>query len=889
MMLALYDAEHGRFRLDFDTSIDGLVHRDDAEERVFRAYQKHFGRGDSLLLALRFSDVFESAHLEQVRAAVSALSQHEGIDRVESLRDALRVDSSQGFLDIRGVLDDIPEDRDALATLAEEIVGEPLYGGTLVSRDRTTTLVAIYPGETWPGDSAAIAKLRSAAERAAPDAEVLQSGALFGEIETGRILFDDLLRVLPLALAALAAVAALALRSVRGVLLPLAANSLALLWTLWTLAASGRSLNVVTSIVPPVVFVVGFAYAIHVISELDAIARELSKNEERPSRREVAERAVATITGPLLLTAFTTAAGFLSLLLSSIPSIREFGLFCALGVVYAVVSALVVIPALFVALPGKGGALVASGRATRLADRLAALSVARRREVVLIVAAAAALAAIGISRIEANTDFVANFGEDHPVRRDFKTLNEAFRGVVPIEVVLTSGVRDTFKDPETLRRVDALQAWLVDQPEIGRATSLVDYVSFLHQKLGGPEAKGIPTGSAGIEQLLLAAPSEGASPFVDRRFRRAVIHAHATSSASGDLLPLVGRIETRLAALPDDLQGAVTGNAVRVARTVDELSRGQITSLLLATLVIYLTLSFLFQSARVGFWALLPNILPVAFYFGILGLAGIPLSATTALVASAVLGIAVDDSIHFLTRFNAAARQVANEEAGVAAALHAVLRPVTVTTAALCAGFLVLAGSELRNQVEFGVLAAVTLALAWLIDLTFTPALCGRMRFVTIWDYLSVDLGDEPQYTIPLFLGMSKREAQIAALLGDIREVGEGERLLKRGDPGGSLFVILDGEVEISIPGQVSDLALGCLGRGALLGDSSIFGGSRVANADAVTPVRVLRWSTQCFDRIQTRHPKVAAKLLRNLGQTLALRFAEVTERYRKDREAGLA
>ena len=129
------------------------------------------------------------------------------------------------------------------------------------------------------------------------------------------------------------------------------------------------------------------------------------------------------------------------------------------------------------------------------------------------------------------------------------------------------------------------------------------------------------------------------------------------------------------------------------------------TSLTLASLAIWAMLALMFTSARAALLAMLPNLLPVGLYFGILGAFDIPLNPTNSLIACIVLGIAVDDTIHFLARFNADARAKANEKAAVKSALASVLRPVTFTVVALCLGFLVFTGSELQNQVQFGLLA----------------------------------------------------------------------------------------------------------------------------------------------------------------------------------------
>jgi predicted RND superfamily exporter protein len=161
-----------------------------------------------------------------------------------------------------------------------------------------------------------------------------------------------------------------------------------------------------------------------------------------------------------------------------------------------------------------------------------------------------------------------------------------------------------------------------------------------------------------------------------------------------------------------------------IVRTIDDITLGQALSLATASIMIYAILAVYFRSAWVAVIAILPNALPVLIYFGVLGLSGVTLNIITSLIACIVLGIAVDDTIHFMVRFREAAAVLQDEKKAAVEALRIVARPVASTNIALAAGFLALAVSGLRHMVEFAVLASLMLLLGWLIDMTFTPALC---------------------------------------------------------------------------------------------------------------------------------------------------------------------
>ncbi len=215
--------------------------------------------------------------------------------------------------------------------------------------------------------------------------------------------------------------------------------------------------------------------------------------------------------------------------------------------------------------------------------------------------------------------------------------------------------------------------------------------------------------------------------------------------------------------------------------------------------MIFVILAVLFTSVRVGLIALIPNAIPVLLYFGLMGWFGVRLNVITGLVACIVLGIAVDDTIHYLSRFAACARQHADERLGTVAALRSVGPPITATTVALCLGFLTLTQTNLRTQVHFGALGAATIAIAWLIDVTLTPALSSRLRIINLWDVLTLDLGPEPHRTIPIFRGLRRAQARLVALMMTLRSLPKGERLFRAGAAGDDLYVVIDGELSVRL------------------------------------------------------------------------------------------
>ena len=187
--------------------------------------------------------------------------------------------------------------------------------------------------------------------------------------------------------------------------------------------------------------------------------------------------------------------------------------------------------------------------------------------------------------------------------------------------------------------------------------------------------------------------------------------------------------------------------------------------------------------------------------------------------------------------------------------------------------------SELQNQADFAMLSATTLAIAWLVDVTFTPALAARIRIVTVWDLLTLDLGDDPRRSIPFFSGLRTTQARIVALLGSIHTYPKGHVLTRVGEVANEMWVVIDGELRASLPTQSGDVEFGVCRRGDTVGEVALFYGQRTAEVVATSDVRMLRFTHESLERILRRYPRIGARIFANLSRILAERVASTTDR----------
>ncbi|WP_420466120.1 MMPL family transporter [Panacagrimonas sp.] len=865
-------------RLKLDPTTESLLPLDDRDRQIFERVRNTFGEGETVLMSVRLDPLFTPDNMARIGDLTRRLRQFPGVKGVFSLGTAANVLAEGDDLEVSPFTEQAARDPESVKQFAQQISANPLYRGVLVSDDGIHTALAIsldalgeerFRRDDYPGQFRTLAREITGSEQVwlagSPVVKAASTGAML------RTLYLSLPVIYLLIVLLLYA----AFRSLRATLAVVATVSLALLWTLATAVAMGQSLNLVSIIMPPLVITLGLAYAIHLLSDYyESSAR--TADERRIRRREVMGR----VGVGLLLAGTTTIAGFVALMPQGLPAVRDFALLSSIGVFYLFVLILFFLPALLDQLHcapqrREWGRAVAE----RWADRIAAFDIRWRKPIVWVALILVPVDLWLASGIPVGTDYIRAFREGVPVREEYEAVNRTFDGANFVSVLIETHVNDALSDPELVRGVDDLQNWLRDQPEVGQAVSYVDHLKLLNQSLNenDPAYFSVPQDAAAIKQLLLFAGGEELRRVLDARLRSALITVRIKVGDSVEITRFVERVEAQLAQLKPPLNGSITGTPVLATRTVNEIGRGQWVSLAIACFAIWAMLALMFTSARAGLWALLPNLVPVSIYFGTLRLLDIPLNPTNSLIASIVLGVAVDDTVHFLTRFNRLARASGSEVQAVQTALRETLRPTTLTTIALCLGLLALTGSELVSQVQFGLLAAFTLFLAWVSELTLTPALGSRLRIVTLWDLLRLDLGQSPQHTIPLLSGLSLRQARVFALMSKLESHNPGELVIQQGDFARDMYVVVDGTLEVWIDRNGERKVLATMSRGAVVGEAGYFGQRRTANVSCVTAVRVLRFDATDLERLRRRYPWIAATVFRNLNRVQAERLARAT------------
>jgi predicted RND superfamily exporter protein/CRP-like cAMP-binding protein len=871
-------------RLRIDPSMSSVLPDEDPARDFYEHVRDLFGNDETLLLAVRHPDgIFQPEMLASLKRTTAALERVSGVRAVMSLANTPNILSVEGDLVIEPLYDEPPRTSAEIERVRRELRANPILSKSLVSADGKTTSIVGYLLDMSEIELMASGVddqfVETARREFGPDVDIWLSGGAHIKAQTQRMLLQDLATVFPIIGVVLMGIAFLSFRSLRGVAIPMLGLGLAIVWAIGLATFFLPDLNLVTTSAPAILLGVGFAYSIHVVSSYYEVIGEAGSPEGGAAGEALRRMAL-----PTFLTCLTTGVGFLSLATSPIRAIQEFGLLCGVGVFCLLGSTLTFGPALLhlmtEKLPRSRAERSGEDWIDRTLTRLGKFDVEYRYWILAGGALLAVASVASIPMIEISTNVIENFPADSRIRQSIDAINAEMGAADRLYVVLEADETDAFKQPDNLRAIEALQQWLEEQPEVGGTSSITDHVKLLYRGFNDndPDFFAVPDSKRLVSQLLLFGANDEIKRLVNSQYDIASIPVQVNIFNSSDIVGFSSRVDHRLEDLPTGTRGRVTGLSVLVARTNDDIALGQSLSLLTAFAVIYAILALLFLSFRVGLLALIPNALPVAIYFGVLGWTDITLNVVTGLVASLVLGIAVDDTIHFLARFNALARANADPKEGVRRALLEVGRPVTYTTAALCAGFLVITASSLQQQVEFGALSAFTLAVAWGVDVVFTPALAAGMRVVTLWDLLSLDLGKDPTHSIGLFRGLRIRQARVVALLGTLVDAPAGRALFHAGEPAEGLFVVIGGRVRTWVDSRDENLAVEVHDSGDTVGEVGLFHGQHVLNGRVEEPARLLRLTQGSLQLLTRRYPRIASVVLRNTNELLAERLAFHTQ-----------
>src|SRR5438445_963982 len=895
------------FHIRIENSLESMLPAGDPKVAYYNTTRALFGSDDVGVIGVRADDVFASSTILKIARVTDALAKVPGVESVLSITNV--VDPTAYFASAARLLPRIPPTPDEVEALKRKLAATPLVGKNLIADDFLGAPIVVFL-EDLPdaqyldlGVDRRIMDLLAAEN--GPEA-LFYTGAAHVKQAAVELMRRDIARFTPIALALMLLVLWLSFRTVRGISLPILAVAMSLVWTLGVSVLAGKALTFGTSVLPPLLLVVGSSYAIHVM------ARYYEQVDAGAPPDEVVVRAFARVWLPLAISALTTVIGFGSLMVNRITAIWDLGLFAVIGVVCLTVTCLGFLPAALQLLPSRLRSARAGKTSPTLAANLRRLGervYAKRRHILWAGVAVSLVALVGARRIQVDADFLYYFEPGSEVRRANETINREIIGSNPFYIIVEGGAPGVIRRWEVLKLIKDLQDFLGKLPGVTSSLSLVDYLETLETRTNGQPEGG---GDLIVDEQGNVVPAEQPKPFwqdpknleplletIDKSpgtlksvvtpdFRTASILVRTSLSGSRRVEETLDRIRLYVAEhFPADIAVNLTGTLVLLTGTASDIVAGQIKSLTLALGIIFLVMTAMFLSAKIGFFAILPNVVPIVIFFGVMGWLGIYLNLGTSLIAAIALGIAVDSTIHYMSRLTLDLRGETDQPAAIVRTLRTVGVPIVYTTIALFFGFLTFGFSSFIPIQNFGLLAGVTMATALGANLVLLPALLSTTKIITLWDLLGVKLGDDPASTIPLFAGLRPAQARIVVLMGELRHFASGGASVRQGELGEEMYVIIGGKTEVVAGDGGGRQRINQLRRGDVFGEMGLVRhAERTADVVAAGAVDVLALDERFLRRIQNRYPRIASKVFLNLTRILSDHLQRTTERYVAARSA---
>jgi len=742
-----------------DNSDESFLHSDDSERARYDRFKEAFDREDRISVVLHPKEVFDLHFLQQLRALHRDIeSEVPYVEEVTSLVNARNTRGEGDELIVEDFMEVWPESDADVAALRERALGNPFYVDNLIDEDATYTIISLKPftysdtiGETEALEGfddggaptspvyltdqegyALVDALYAVIERhESPEFEAFAIGGPTFDYRMTNLLQQDVTTFMALSLVIQFLLLLVLFRRVSGILLPLVVVVSAMLSTLGFMVWFDIPFSITLNLLPAFLLVVGLCDSVHLLA---IVYRRLAAGS---SREEAIVFAITHSGLAVVMTSVTTAAGLGSFYFAELAPVSQLGILLPLGVMLALVYSLVLLPGLLAVWPLRAGGPEVGIAGRGVADRLLArIGDAATRHPVRIVVGAAVVLLLGLPgllQVRFSHDGIRWFPPDDPIVIAEKIFTAHFKGASSLEVLVHTGVENGLYDPDTMQRIQRLmdhsRTLQVAGNPIGKTFSVLDVVKETNQALhqNRREFYRLPKERELIAQELLLFENSGSDDLeelTDKNFSTARVTVR-TPWVDAMLYPAfideVNRTYPQI--LGKDIDYELTGGAVLFTSIFRGVILSMARSYVFALIVITPMLVLLIGSWKRGLVAMIPNLIPVYLTLAFMGWSDIPLDASTLLIGGVIIGLAVDDTIHFMHRFGRYYEESGDPAYAVHATLSTTGTALLFTSVALCAGFSVFLASYMRTTLWFGLITTFGITVAFVADILLGPAL----------------------------------------------------------------------------------------------------------------------------------------------------------------------
>lgn len=754
-------------RITFDTSTEGFLYKDDPQIIKYNDFRNQFGRDEKIIIAIKTDNVFSLNFLnklKQIHEDIEANTPY--IKEVNSIINARKTTGDKDTLIVEDLFaNGIPTNQIALQEIKDFAINNPIYKNLYLSEDGTFTTIMIttqtYSGandntnniEEFDEFSDDFEQEKSKSDEKLEFITAKETNALIKGVESiiqkyqdenidiyiagspivtkylQSTLVKDMSTFIGYVIITISLILFIMFKRLSGVILPLVLVVLTLITTISWMSIWGIPITSMTQILPSLLLAVGVASTVHLL------AMFYHKYDQTHNKKEAIKYAFSHSGLAIAMTSITTAASLLSFAFSSIAPVSYLGLFSSGGVLLVLLLIFTFLPALISLLPLKAKALdnEKGGALNGIMSSIATLAIKSPKSILSISIVVIIISLALASSMNFSHNPLHWFPKDNKARISTEMIDSELRGSITIEVVLDTKRENGVYEPTFLnaieKSVETIYTFKDKNYFIGKIVTINDVIKEIHKALNEnrDDFYVIPQDYDLISQEFLLFENSGSDDLedvVDNRFSKTRMSIKAPWVDAIEYVELIENIEKILKQnIGDKANISVTGTLPILSTTITKAIESSITSYIFAFGVIALLMILLIGEVKLGLISMIPNLTPILFGIAIMVVYSIPLDMFTILIGAIAIGLAVDDTIHFMHNFKRYHLEYGSVDKAIRLSLKTTGSAIFVTSVVLSAGFFVFMFASMSNLYSFGLITGVTILVAMFTNLVLAPAL----------------------------------------------------------------------------------------------------------------------------------------------------------------------
>lgn len=750
LLIFFFMGYRGQFiEYDSTSNIDNILKVDDPELLKYNQFEEDFGSNENIIISLETENIYTTEFMSFLIELTEKLLKIDGVKDVVSLSTINDITGTEDELIIEPFIqmDNFPMNKKDLIQLKESMINHPFLKKKIVNLSENAVVIYIrLKNEIINNEkkkeiiansvrNITVKKIfqdqKTIPQRIVP--HFVGDSIVSSEISIIQQNEDYIAIVM---IIVLGLILLLVFRSFYGVVLPLmiSITTICLIMGLKTIFHS--SFSTIDSLLYALIFTISIGDSVHILSYWYSYEYQQIEN-----KNERITRIIQHIFKPCFYTSITTAIGFGAIALSGIPQLRDFGIFAFISVIVAFILTMTFIPASLTIfnfnwlnkienrkkVKRNNFSISLSNFNNRISKKISLVTINNSRIVVSCFIIILIVSIFGIFQIKIGTNPYSFLKDKTDVNIDLNFMENNFCGVQDLELILKGEQEDYFKNPVVLQKVEQLQQKITNLDSVTESNSIISFIKLLNKAMNNNQDSFyiLPNKQEIISEYLflyeISGDPDDLFDWVNFDYSKTRLNFKIINNS--DLRDIREMIGSFFEDINLSCQYEITGSAMLWDKVDKFFLNSQIISLMFSIIFITLILFIIFRSLKLGMIAFVVNLFPLIVGFGILGFSGIGLNMGTVLIAPIAIGIAVDDTIHFITQYKNMIIIEPELKKRLEKVLIQVLKPIVLTSVILAIGFGSNSISNFKPNAYFGIVSAITLLVAMITDLFLLPTL----------------------------------------------------------------------------------------------------------------------------------------------------------------------